>query len=191
MRLLAVDEDLPGFGVYTGSDHRLVYAIATETGGVPVTEVIGSITEMSFEQARRVALERRSAQKPPSPDPVRTHAKRPVKRHLHPPRNRKGQAAPTESVRRVEVSAPPPDSPRKLLTFAELKSKYNIPLGRRQIDRLEAEGKFPKRVPIGVQRVAWIATEIEAFIETRIAKRSEALGTLGSGGALRRNQRAP
>lgn len=191
MRLLAVDEDLPGFGVYTGSDQRLVYAIATQRDGAAVTEVIGCITEISFEQARRVALERRAAQKPSSPDPVRTQAKPTVKRHLRPPNKRRAEAAPSRSAPHVELSTAPSDSPRKLLSFAELKSKYNIPLGRRQIDRLEAEGKFPRRVPIGAQRVAWIASEIEAFIESRIAKRSEALGTLGSGGGVRRKQRAP
>jgi len=36
----------------------------------------------------------------------------------------------------------------KLLTFGELK-EHGVPLGRRQIDRLEARGRFPKRVQIG------------------------------------------
>ncbi|MBR0852756.1 AlpA family phage regulatory protein, partial [Bradyrhizobium diazoefficiens] len=48
-------------------------------------------------------------------------------------------------------------------------------LGRRHIDRLEAEGKFPRRVPIAQQRVAWVASEIDEFAESRIAKRSKRL----------------
>nr|WP_283833143.1 amidohydrolase family protein [Bradyrhizobium diazoefficiens] len=48
-------------------------------------------------------------------------------------------------------------------------------MGRRHIDRLEAEGKFPRRVPIAQQRVAWVASEIDEFAESRIAKRSKRL----------------
>jgi predicted DNA-binding transcriptional regulator AlpA len=61
-----------------------------------------------------------------------------------------------------------------------LKETYNIPLGRRQIDRLEKAGKFPKRVPVGERRVAWVASEIEAHVEALLAKRSTGVGKLGS-----------
>jgi prophage regulatory protein len=39
------------------------------------------------------------------------------------------------------------------------------------IDRLEAEGRFPKRVRLGVNRVAWVEDEITAWIADRIAER--------------------
>jgi len=67
----------------------------------------------------------------------------------------------------------------KLLTFRELKD-HGVTLGRRQIDRLEADGKFPKRVPITSWSVAWVTTEIDAWIDAKIAARAEGL-TLGSG----------
>jgi len=67
----------------------------------------------------------------------------------------------------------------KLLLFPELKD-HGVRHGRRQIDRLEAAGKFPKRVPIGASRVGWIESEIVAHIEAQIAGRSNAMGTLGS-----------
>lgn len=51
--------------------------------------------------------------------------------------------------------------------------------GRRQIDRQEAKGKFPRRVPIGESRVGWLETEINAHVEAQIASRSTAVGTLG------------
>lgn len=67
----------------------------------------------------------------------------------------------------------------KLLTFNELKD-HGIRLGRRQIDRLEAKGRFPKRVPIGDARVGWIETEIDAHVKAKITGRSQVAGTLGT-----------
>ncbi len=65
-----------------------------------------------------------------------------------------------------------------------------MPLGihysRRQIDRLEVAGKFPKRVPLGVGKVGWLATEIVAHVDNQIASRSLEAGKLGSGDACRR-----
>lgn len=37
--------------------------------------------------------------------------------------------------------------------------------------RLEAQGKFPKRVPIGSGRVAYVESEVQAWIAQRIAER--------------------
>jgi prophage regulatory protein len=66
-----------------------------------------------------------------------------------------------------------------LLLFPELKA-HGIPLGRRQVDRLERLGKFPKRVGIGERRVGWVESEIDAHVAAAIASRSTAPGTLGS-----------
>lgn len=64
-------------------------------------------------------------------------------------------------------------SRRKLLSFPELRDR-GVLHGRRQIDRLEADGKFPKRVPIGANRVGWVASEIEDWVDAAIARRSHA-----------------
>ncbi len=40
-------------------------------------------------------------------------------------------------------------------------------LSRSTIDRLEAEGKFPKRRKIGPSCVGWSAAEIEAWFESK------------------------
>jgi prophage regulatory protein len=37
-----------------------------------------------------------------------------------------------------------------------------------QIYRLEAEGKFPKRVKLSQRAVGWIESEVDAWIEARI-----------------------
>jgi prophage regulatory protein len=72
---------------------------------------------------------------------------------------------------------------RKLITFNEL-SDRGIPYSRRQIDRLEKDSSlippFPKRVRIGLNRIGWVAAEIEAYIDAQIVARSTAAGTLGS-----------
>jgi prophage regulatory protein len=67
----------------------------------------------------------------------------------------------------------------KLLLFPKLKG-HGVLHGRRQIDGLEAAGRFPRRVPIGDSRVGWVESEIDAHVDALIAGRSTAMGTLGS-----------
>ena len=61
-------------------------------------------------------------------------------------------------------------SPRKLLSFPELRD-HGVLLGRRHVDRLEAEGKFPKRVHISERRVGWMVEEIDAHVAAKISNR--------------------
>src|SRR5262245_41763176 len=56
---------------------------------------------------------------------------------------------------------------RKLVSKKELKTVYGIPYCFAHIARLEAAGKFPKRVQLGACRVAWYAEEIEEWIDGR------------------------
>ena len=42
-----------------------------------------------------------------------------------------------------------------------------IPYTRTHISRLERAGEFPHRVQVGPGRVAWRASEVEQWIETR------------------------
>ena len=60
---------------------------------------------------------------------------------------------------------------RKLVSKKELKSTYGIPYCPAHIARLEAAGQFPKRVKLGACRVAWVAEEVEAWIEERASNR--------------------
>jgi prophage regulatory protein len=55
---------------------------------------------------------------------------------------------------------------KRLVTFKELRD-YGIPFSRAHVDRLEAAGAFPERIPIGVSRVVWELAEIEEFIAER------------------------
>jgi prophage regulatory protein len=60
---------------------------------------------------------------------------------------------------------------RKLVSKKELKSVYGAPYCPAHIARLEVTGRFPKRVKLGACRVAWVAEEVEAWIEERIGNR--------------------
>jgi prophage regulatory protein len=62
------------------------------------------------------------------------------------------------------------------LGFSELRGR-GVPLGRRQLDRLEAAGKFPRRVHISERRVGWVAEEIDAHIAAKIANRCARIGS--------------
>ena len=60
---------------------------------------------------------------------------------------------------------------RKLVSKKELKSVLGIPYSFQHIARLEAAGKFPRRIKLGQCRVAWIMDEVLEWIEERIAQR--------------------
>jgi prophage regulatory protein len=61
---------------------------------------------------------------------------------------------------------------RKLVSKKELKSVYGVPYSFAHIARLEVAGTFPSRVTLGACRVAWVAEEVEGWIEERIANRA-------------------
>lgn len=63
---------------------------------------------------------------------------------------------------------------RRFLRFPELRERCGIPYSRMHIDRLEKAGRFPKRVQLGENSVAWLEDEIVAWQAERIADRGEA-----------------
>ena len=46
-----------------------------------------------------------------------------------------------------------------------------VPYSRSHLWRMERDGKFPKRVKLGPNRVGWLAGEIDAWINSRIIER--------------------
>jgi prophage regulatory protein len=61
--------------------------------------------------------------------------------------------------------------PLKLCSKKELKTVYGIPYSFQHIARLEAAGRFPRRIRLGTGprcRVAWRCGEIAAWIQIRI-----------------------
>ena len=65
--------------------------------------------------------------------------------------------------------------PTKLVSKKELKTVYGVPYSFAHIARLEAAGLFPKQVRLGACRVAWIAEEVQNWIDERIANRDRTL----------------
>ena len=55
----------------------------------------------------------------------------------------------------------------KLLDRKALRDK--VPLSDRWIMKLESVGQFPKRIVLSPRRVAWLESEIDAWIEARRA----------------------
>jgi prophage regulatory protein len=62
--------------------------------------------------------------------------------------------------------------PNKLLRFCELNDTRGITYTRRHLYTLESERKFPKRVPLGENRVGWLESEIDDWIRDRAASRA-------------------
>lgn len=61
--------------------------------------------------------------------------------------------------------------PKQVVSKKELRTLCGIPYSGQHIARLEAAGRFPKRIKLGQNRVAWLLTEIEAWLDVRIAQR--------------------
>lgn len=61
-----------------------------------------------------------------------------------------------------------PDTAR-LITKKQLRSI--VPYTPQHVLRLEKKGKFPRRVQVGANRVAWLLHEIEGWLAERIAAR--------------------
>jgi prophage regulatory protein len=64
----------------------------------------------------------------------------------------------------------------EILIYPELKPR-GVRVSRRQLDRLEAAGKFPRRVQISPGRVGWLAEEIDNHVATKVANRPARLGS--------------
>lgn len=60
-------------------------------------------------------------------------------------------------------------SPR-LITHADL-AGHGIAYSKSQIWRMERAGKFPKRVPVGLSRYAYVESEIDRYVADLIAAR--------------------
>ena len=61
----------------------------------------------------------------------------------------------------------------RLITKAELRTL--VPYTPQHILRMEKQGRFPRRVQLGPNRVAWLLTEIETWIAARVAEREHYL----------------
>jgi prophage regulatory protein len=70
------------------------------------------------------------------------------------------------------VAANDNTKPVKLLLYCELNDTRGITYTRRHPYTLESERKFPKRVPLGENRVCWIESEIDNWLAEKAASRA-------------------
>lgn len=49
--------------------------------------------------------------------------------------------------------------------------KEMVPYSRQHIARLEAAGKFPRRVRLGQCRVGWLLEEVEGWLQEKLDQR--------------------
>jgi prophage regulatory protein len=59
----------------------------------------------------------------------------------------------------------------RLLAFADLKPVKGITYSKVQLWRKEKKNEFPKRVPLGERRHAWLEDEIDGWIADRARAR--------------------
>lgn len=60
---------------------------------------------------------------------------------------------------------------KQVVSKKELKTVCGIPYSGQHIARLEAAGTFPRRIRLGQNRVVWLLSEIEEWLNARIALR--------------------
>jgi len=60
----------------------------------------------------------------------------------------------------------------RLLSLEQI--RHLIPYSASQIYRLERQDRFPRRLRIGPNRVAWLEDEVEAWLQERIDDRGAA-----------------
>jgi prophage regulatory protein len=58
----------------------------------------------------------------------------------------------------------------RFLSLADLRER-GVTFTRMHLLRLEAAGKFPKRVQLGENRVAWVEEEFDRWVAERLAER--------------------
>jgi prophage regulatory protein len=61
-------------------------------------------------------------------------------------------------------------SGRRLVPYPGL-GERGIPFTRMHLGRLEAEGKFPQRIQLGENTIAWFEDEIDDYLEQKAAAR--------------------
>ena len=66
---------------------------------------------------------------------------------------------------------------KQLVSKKELRTVCGIPYTPQHIARLEAAGQFPKRVRLGPNRVAWLLSEVDAWVSERVVIRDTPVDT--------------
>ena len=67
------------------------------------------------------------------------------------------------------VKQSPETTDKRVIRFPEVKRRVGY--SRMHVDRLEKAGKFPKRIQLGENTVAWVEREVDAWLDAKISAR--------------------
>ena len=65
----------------------------------------------------------------------------------------------------------PETKPTRILTIKDVRAR--VPYSSVQIWRKERAGEFPGRVRLGANRVGWVESEVEAWLNSKLAERKQ------------------
>ncbi len=161
---LSFDDEVHELAFYRPAGRKSMFVVRYDVKGEAIQETIGKATKISLKKARKIAREIMDAREAIPPE-----NRWPIKKR------RKNKRRPTPAV--TELAEPEPPlfvgrGPRRILRYPDLQKKRGIGYTRRHLYRLEAAGKFPKRVKLGEGAVGWVESEIDDYLETIISARS-------------------
>ena len=64
--------------------------------------------------------------------------------------------------------------PKRVLSYTDLRERKGIKWHRVELSRKVKANKFPKPIKLGPGTLAWLETEIDAWLDQRIAERDSA-----------------
>jgi prophage regulatory protein len=59
----------------------------------------------------------------------------------------------------------------RLLEFDQLKPEKGVPYCRDHLRRLVNNGRFPRPVNVSARRIAWLETDVDAWIQSKLHAR--------------------
>jgi len=81
------------------------------------------------------------------------------------------------------------DECERIVTAKE--RRHLIPFSDMHINRLEQSGDFPRRVRIGANRVGWLLSELQAWIEEKAEARDDSQHSPDQSAARSATQKTP
>lgn len=72
----------------------------------------------------------------------------------------------------TKTAAPSPPNRPHFLRMPQVMAYTG--LSRRGVYQYIQEGRFPRQIPLGGGRVAWLSSEVDAWLQSRIDERNEA-----------------
>ena len=85
----------------------------------------------------------------------------------------RGRALAAETLEKKTIGANPA-TPERFLRMSEVRNR--VPYSRATIYRLISEGKFPRMINLGEHAVAWRESEINDWMQSRIANSPAPVG---------------